>query len=94
MYQPAEGHRFEPYNFHHQALTKVSAFSFSLEAPIVWGTRSTLVLRPFRAESFSLNLIEELRSAERRKRALTPRRRIRGVDTKVSTPLMNLPVSS
>ena len=26
----AEGHRFEPCNFHHQALTKVSAFSFSL----------------------------------------------------------------
>ena len=39
----AEGHRFEPCNFHHQALTKVSAFSFSfsfsLEAPIGWGTR-------------------------------------------------------
>ena len=36
-----------------------------VEAPIVWDTRSTLVLRPFRAKSFSLNLIEELRSAER-----------------------------
>ena len=57
MYQPAEGHRFEPCNFHHQALTKVSAFSFSLEAPIVWDTRSTLVLRPFRAVLFSALII-------------------------------------
>ena len=58
------------------------------------GARGAYALRPFRAESFSLNLSEELRSAERRKRALMPRGRIREVETLVSTPLMNLPVSS
>ena len=51
-------------------------------------------VRPFWAGSFSLRFSGELRSAERRKRALMPRGRIREVETLVSTPLMNLPVSS
>ena len=41
---------------------------------------------PFRAESFSLNLIEELRSAER------GNCRFRGGDKKEGTPAVSLPL--
>ena len=50
--QPAEGHRFEPCNFHHQALAKVSAFSFSLLQRDFAGRTRRVCATPYPGKEF------------------------------------------